>query len=355
MRRALFLVNTPYQLMVAVNLAKTVYAECENDVIVSDRIAGYEDLTKRLDKEEVFGKVYRIQLNNICPQFEKKTAIKNVLINPFVYLTKQYDFFLFANLNYDVSCVYRVLRKNNRYIKLFMFEDGFASYSFYYRDMLAMYQAKGKEVFKRPVHYVMNCAFRHLEGIYVFEPNFMSYKPSFPVIRMKNIDASEKELVNLYNRIFDYNPNVDRYDKRVIFFEESYYADGFDIDDIGEVEKIASIVGKDNIFIKIHPRNPKNRFKELGYATNQNTAIPWEVIAMNLDLTNKVLMSIASVSVFVPTTMLGKKYKGILLMKNIKNDSALKKNITNLYETICELYDNIYIVKSDLELKKILD
>ncbi len=355
MKRTLFLVNTPYQLMVVVNLATNVYGECENDVIISNRIAGYEDLARRLEKEDVFNKVYRIRLNNICPQFKKRVAIKNVLINPFVYITKQYNFFLFANLNYDVSCLYRALKKNNSHIKLFMFEDGFASYSSYYQDMLEMYQAKGKDVFKRPIHYILNCAFRHIEGMYVFEPDFMSYRPSFPVIQMKNINATENKLVNLYNSIFDYNPDVDNYDKKIIFFEESYYADGYDIDDIGEVEKIASIVGKENIFIKIHPRNPNNRFKEMGYMTNKNTAIPWEVIAMNLDLTNKILISIASVSVFVPATMLGKKYKGILLMKNIKDDSALKKNITNLYETICEMYDNIYIVKSDFELKKILN
>jgi len=168
------------------------------------------------------------------------------------------------------------------------------------------------------------------------------------------IDAGNKELVNLYNEVFKYDPSVDSYEEPIIFFEESYYADGYDVNDVEMVDKIADIVGKENLFIKTHPRNPENRFKKLGYKTNKNTSIPWEVICMNIDLSNKTLVTIASVAAIVPATMLGKKYKGILLMKVIPDDSCLKKNITNLYEKLCAEHTSLHLVNTINELKECL-
>lgn len=341
--------------MVAINLAESAYKRCMNDIIISDRLAGYEELSERIKKEDIFNEVYVIKLSKICPQFDKTIALKNLIINPFGILKEKYNAFLFANLNYDVSCIYRRLKKVNQNIKIYMFEDGLASYSAYYNNMLKKYQAKTGKLLKRPIHFILNNAFRHIDGLFVFEPSFMTYTTSFPVIKMKNINGKNKNLVNLYNRVFDYNVEVDSYDKKVIFFEESYYADGYDVNDIEEVEKIAAIVGKENIFIKIHPRNPQNRFDELGYTTNKNISIPWEVICMNMDLKDKILVTIASVAVIEPATMLSKEYNGILLMKMISDDTCLKKDITSLYEKICKKYTYLHLVESISELEECLN
>lgn len=145
--------------------------------------------------------------------------------------------------------------------------------------------------------------------MYAFSPEIMTYYPPFVVEKLPPIDYADKELVMLYNKIFNFNMNVDSYRQKVIFFEESYYADGYKVDDVEIVNQIASIVGKENTFVKIHPRNPENRFEKLGYYTNKNTSIPWEVIAMNLDLSDKILITIASVSVIMPCVMLGKNIR----------------------------------------------
>ena len=42
--------------------------------------------------------------------------------------------------------------------------------------------------------------------------------------------------------------------------------DGYNVNDVEIVEKIASIVGKEKLFVKTHPRNPENRFEKLGYS-----------------------------------------------------------------------------------------
>lgn len=58
---------------------------------------------------------------------------------------------------------------------------------------------------------------------------------------------------------------------------------GAGVNDVELIEALADKVGKQNMMVKIHPRNPVNRFEKLGYKTNHNTAIPWEVIVMNTD------------------------------------------------------------------------
>jgi len=350
LQRALFLINTPYQLMVAINLAESNYKEWKRDLIISDRLTGASELAQRVKNENIFETVYTMELSKICPQQDKKCAIRNTIRNPIKELNRVYTAFLFANLNYDVTCIYRKLKHGNRKIELHMFEDGFASYSKYYEEYLEKFRARSGNGCKRLFHYITNQAFRNIKGIFVFEPEIMTYQPEFPVIKMQNIDVSNKALLSVYNRVFNYSAAVDHYDKKVIFFEESYYADGFEVNDIAVVEKLADIVGKENIFVKIHPRNPQNRFAELGYATNKNTAIPWEVIAMNLDLSDKILVTIASVAAIVPATMLGKKYTGILLMDLIEDDSFLKKNITNLYKKVCDGQENLHVVNSVEEL-----
>lgn len=60
--------------------------------------------------------------------------------------------------------------------------------------------------------------------------------------------------------------------------------------------------------VKIHPRNPVNRFEKLGYKTNHNTAIPWEVIVMNTDdISDKVLITVASSCILNPIIVFGKE------------------------------------------------
>ena len=49
---------------------------------------------------------------------------------------------------------------------------------------------------------------------------------------------------------------LDRYDRPVLFFEESYPCDGVEIGDVALMDRVAELVGKENIFVKIHPPQP---------------------------------------------------------------------------------------------------
>lgn len=360
MKKALFLVNTPYQLMLAISLRNTEFKKCEADVAVTDRIADHHELAERLRKQKCFDGVMDIPVVNEFPN-DKMLALKRRFFGINYSFEKKYDFYLFVNLNHDASGIYRELKKKNPHLHVYMFEDGYATYSAWYSDFLSMFGSKVKKGdtlrhswFKLAYHRYVDNVFSHVEKMYVLSPEVMTYIPAFDVQRMDPIDFSDQKLLSIYNCVFGFDAKADSYEQKVIFFEESYYADGYSVNDVDIVEQIASIVGKENIFIKIHPRNPKNRFAELGYATNRNTSIPWEVIAMNIDLSDKILITIASVAVIVPCTMLGKKYKGILLMGMLNDDSFLKKNITSLYEEICNDHAELNLPRNKDELLGLL-
>lgn len=356
--KCLFLVNTPYQLMIAINLRKAEYANYDADVVITDNISDHKDLLDSVRCVGIFENVIAYNIKELYPD-KNGVALARRLFGDKNIFDKAYDYYLFANLDHGASGIYRMLCKRNRHIKAIMFEDGYASYSGWYSDFLTMYGSIPYDgnVYKRLIlktwfHRLVDNVFCHVEKMLVFNPSIMTYKPSFRVESMKPIDVKNSELVETYNRIFKYDPSVDSYKEPIIFFEESYYADGYNVNDVEIVEKIASIVGKEKLFVKTHPRNPDNRFEKLGYKTNKNTSIPWEVICMNSDLSEKTLITIASVAAIVPATMLGKKYNGILLMKMIPDDSCLKKNITNLYEKVCEEHSRLHLVKTMQELEE---
>ena len=341
--------------MVAINMCRCEFSGYTSDVVVSDRINGYRELAVRLRNEKVFANVFDLQLSTIYPQNSRSKAVINTLFLKKNILMKDYDVLLFANLNYDISCIYRLIKRKNSKVKAYMFEDGYASYSQYYADFFKIFQNRTVSLKKRLFHKCVDSVFKHIEKMYVFSPEFVTYQPSFQIEKLQNIDYRNPFVIKIYNRVFNYGQDNDLYRQKYIFFEESYFADGYSLNDIEIVEWIAEIVGKENIFIKIHPRNPINRFAELGYETNSNTSIPWEVIALNLQLKDKVLISIASVAVIVPTTMFGMDYTGILLMKLLKDDYFLKKDITCLYEDICERYDNLHVVKEEISLAELFN
>lgn len=355
----LFLVNTPYQLMLVINMVLEVFNKEENDIIITNRIADNSKLGKRLENSGIFEKVFLINIDEEIRENDVFHIFKERLIpSKFKYLREKYNRFMFANLNHSVSAIFRVLKKDNLDIQIQMFEDGYATYSEYYGDYFKIYTEKSKDwkkVLRKWYHCFVDEIFLKIDTLYVLNPEVMTYNTYFNIKKMPAIDCNNKALINIYNLIFEYNESVDSYSQKIIFFEESYYADGYNCNDIEIVEKIANIVGKENLFIKIHPRNPKNRFKELGYKTNTNTSIPWEVIAMNMDLSKKILLSIASVSVLTPSTMLEKKYEGVLLMNVISDKSFLKQNITCLYENVCGNYENLHVIENYNELDNIIN
>ena len=122
------------------------------------------------------------------------------------------------------------------------------------------------------------------------------------------------------------------------------------------MQRVADIIGKDNIIVKVHPRNPENRFAKLGFKTNKNTSVPWEIIASNIDIENKVLITMFSQSVITPDILMNKKSLSLILANLEKSRD---KSLNTLFDYMQRHYfsvnrDNYKVPENTEELERII-
>lgn len=355
-KSVLIIINTPFQMITAIQLASTEYKEYLVDVVITDNIAQYIELSERASRSGLFTNVYSMVTKDQSWQNWKYTlfgAVFNRAILkrlPFLKV-KKYDVALFANSGGVSACIATLLRCSYG-TTLGMYEDGFASYSDFYHDEI-------KDAYKprhgsgKIIYCLRKRAPAYLKYYYVFEPELIN-EWDFPFI-IKRIPKIENEAVSLLNMVFDYNKHIENYDYKYIFFEESYFADGIDIGDMKIVEEISHIVGKDNLLIKIHPRNPVNRFKDRGFHTNADTSLPWEVIALNINLENKTLITIASGSSITSYFVSGRAAKHSLLLyeMDILDRNKLTPSLV-VFDKICKNSEYFVHPQNLEQLKQIL-
>ena len=130
------------------------------------------------------------------------------------------------------------------------------------------------------------------------------------------------------------------------------------MDDFKLILYIAEIVGKENLLVKLHPRNKINRFEKYGIATNKTIGIPWELIQMNDDFSDKVLLTISSGSVLASKLYFNDNIKTYLLfnctdkMSNMVTEKYFEylKKLENKFGL-----DNFIIPKNEEEFLKRLE
>jgi len=350
MKKVLAVCASPYQVLALNRLIDEYYLGDEIILALADTIADLGGLYAKALEEPRFSKVYLWEIKGRY-NFSQTVKIINafmgerkseILTSHIGGIREKYDVFLFANISPAVMHIGTVLKKYNSKIEIGMFEDGFSTYSNYTGDFLLQGGFKG----------YARRFFRNMSFIYSFAPELFEWKPRCEIKVVKR--ELKKETLDRLNRIFDYASLEDKYDAKVIFFEESFVADGREFDDLELVDLIADIVGKENIYVKIHPRNPVNRFKEKGYKTNENTAVPWELIACNTDMSEKILVTVSSSAVMNTFFMLGEGVTAYMLYECTDYPDAIPTGILPLQEKCCKAHRDIFIIPESKEsLKKL--
>ena len=316
MKHILFIGNTPYQILVATWIKYHYYKDDKADLLVHDRLRGYERVKENVEKLDVFENVI-VQPNHYKKnKFGKFVRIfKEYRFATSFFKNKKYDEMYFANFGFSSQRIYDTLSRGKKRCKLNYFEDGILSYSskveYFYQRLKDNGLLKGNH----ETFLIKNHIYGAIDKFCVFTPELLEWNPKAKeIFRIDTIDKSDDEFKGIINTIFDYDRLEDIYDKKYIFFEESYFQDTGYMEDVKLIDELAETVGKENLMIKIHPRNQTNRFKKRGYKTNENTVIPWEVLALNLDLDDKVLLTIASSSIINPVAMFGCQAKSYSLI-----------------------------------------
>lgn len=306
--------GTVFQLLIALQLRLEEYSKDEFSIVLVRTNEQMCEIATRLKTSYLVKQCF---LWTRVPRFGWKSRIEKIEENIFVGkrdssefpLQIECDLLLLGNSFAENEEIYvRVINKKN--VRIRLLEDGTINYTKHFGQQWM----KPEKILTRVRRELLHPIYKKVEGLYLFHPELADENLQMKTFPVPSFLSIKEEYLQEINRIFGYDKSVDQYNEHFIFFEESYFADGKNIDDVSIIEKVARIVGKDNIIIKIHPRNAINRFERLGYKTSKNNQVPWELVTLNQSIRGKCLISISSGAVINSWLLTDAEYTGIMLL-----------------------------------------
>ncbi len=344
MARDLFICNTVYQTMISLWMKYKSLCSEESDIIISDHMNNSERIYNNIKNIGLFNNCFYVKSfqysrgrveSGIFQRFYSDVFPEKRL-NEFLCIEKKYDNLFIANMDDFSLLCFRSIIKKNKNISVHIFEDGISTYSCIFEEYVRFrHKPSIKSIrdfirFARTLsNFIPNTNYLsdYINDYFVFEPELMIWDPGVPVYALEKINIRDNAFKSLCNTIFDYT-NDDSYIQKYIFLEESFYSEGIEVNDLDIILELSKRIGKNNIIVKIHPRNKTNRFKKEGFKTNNNTGIPWELIVMNMgNIEDKVLITVFSSCVITPKIIFDLDTKVFSIYKLVCSDIARSNGI----------------------------
>ena len=352
----IYICSTLYQIIVVIQMHTSLFPNYKLDIVLTDSINNITALANRLKQWECcdkvitpdeYGQLFSDIKRCFVPYYLNK-RISKVMGSTHPFLQRNtYENVFFANLNCPSIAIATWLKMRNTNAKISMFEDGVASYSYIYRNVVnGTGQNTLYNCLKKKFIYGI---YDSLDGYYFFLPELLLWEPHTIVKKIPALEDSKREILPIVNSVFEYKALKDKYSENIIFFEESYYADGIETNDTEIVDLLVSRFGEDNILIKTHPRDRTNRFKQKGLRTNNDKSIPWEVIGLNKTFEGKALVSMTSTAVVNSFLLLNlpsiyvMEYGSLIGM----HDNERVKSTVQVIEKIKKVYPGKFLTISE--------
>lgn len=329
--KVLFFCNTYYQLIIAIQMSLTIKEDSNVSLILTNASKNSAQVYSNLIMSGIFEHTYYLEINKKKSFFE---YLKEGILG-LVPRGMENDLFYdeLIGFNYDLStcAVYAALEKENPNIFCNVIEEGLLSYNMYDStcrvskiiDFLRKYLNKGNARKKRKFFYCFNRQAYRGELI-PFE---------IPVIRQNNI-----RFRRILNSIFLNGKEPELYQEKYIYLSSVYDFEGGE--PVGELEliiKIAEVVGYENLIVKVHPRDNEERFKKVGLKVAENSAVPWEVLQISCDFSEKVLISSFSGSLINLNSIVDRTGKNIYIYHLCHSE---KNVIAQRFEALIDEYVN---------------
>ena len=357
MKKRLIICNTYYQLIVAMQLNETLWDKDEVDVVISDQSNGSYNVYTTLVELNIFNKVHWKENSAICRvgtnfyKTLKKMCYIAFGLNDSFITNNCYDELVYYNADVYTYGIYDKLKKNNANLVCSRYEEGILSYEdseFLTKSRLNFSKKIRKSIQKSILD-------EDTKTFYCFYPEF--YKGNLLQIAVPKI-TDYRIIGERLKKIFNVDDEKLKIREKYIFFTSVYDFEGGE--PIGEtelVQKIAEIVGKDNLIVKTHPRDVRDAFKQSGIRVYEHSEIPWEAIQLNNDFSSKVLLTVNSGSVIGANMMIEKKAPALFLYKccNYKVNPAAIATSQMIDRFVSELKDvNVRSIESLEEFRTII-
>ena len=355
MKKVLAVVDTYYQLIIAMQLRLTIYRDDTFVLLMSDKSKNAEQVVKSINEQGLFSECHFITNRDLI---KKRTFIDRIedLVqlsfkknNRYLYYLddvkeKFFDELIIYNYNIDIIGLYVYLCETNPNLIISFMEEGIYSYSF---EILTN---RGRSLIKMLRHLLnKKDATDVLEKFYCLNPEL--YCGTLKPVKIPPIESSS-EISMVLKKIFHLDNVMNDYNKKYIFFSSVWDFEGGE--SIGEYDiacKVADIVGKENILVKIHPRDRRTIYADSGFAIDKNSEIPWEAIQLSADFSKKIFITTTSGSVMAGNFFTNDKPRILYLypLCSVDNNDGAKKNIENINKILNnpkmhELLDNVVVV-----------
>lgn len=270
--------STMYNLINAVNILKNKLKSEETDLLI--RCAtNFTSVIPLIEEMHLFRKIYQVpdQLEHVRTFRDKLSDKERQQIGK---LQKKFFDYPELETNYQhlylnvedvyAKMLYYYLLEGSSHIDIHFYEDGLVSYienytarTFYDRLPHSYY---GKKAFDKNI---VEC--------FLYEPDLYSGSPlTYPILQLNKLteeNISTNTVRTLFESVYAGRPPLQ---EPFVFFAEAFIRKFMTVEDISVLDFIASVVGKENILVKLHPAEPIDRFTRRGYKVEKATPFPWE-------------------------------------------------------------------------------
>lgn len=323
-KRNLFIVGSLFNLLLVLQLKRSLFPDEEGDIIIFDGSNGLREISQKSELRKYFKNIYfsetkrNIRINKILSILSPDRAFCNLVgldrlpLYTDIYFWNPEETFYYLIMGYEKrKHPYRLHVYSDALSGWFLRtpdEDMPAGYVMYGRlnDIIEKYMTR-RYGFKQ----VKDCDFDY----YMFSPEKSLADHKHKTVAIPLIDTEDEDFVESVNRIFSFS-NEYRISQKYIFMDgaSNRWADKRTHDAV--INAFAQVVGYDNFIVKPHPRTDKEYYKDC-YAQIEEKVYPWDLYCLNHDISDKTLIICDGASAFVPELLYGHNPKLISVRKCI--------------------------------------
>ncbi len=318
--------KTFMQVINAVQIKLQFFKNATVDIIVSDDSKNAQKMVAGLEMTGLFRRTKYVETEYITYRQSDIEDIKDLFHfvlgkNPKYtsLLWKDnfsYDIMLFYNFDLLIYSAYNELKKRGETPVCMRFEEGISSY----QPMLKPPEGSRMLLIEMIWKWSSGKSLKNIREAFCYFPEIFP-NMNWEIHRIPPLNRKDKELIESLNIIFSYVPEQDQFPQKYIYFASSSDVDGFHVGETEMVIQIADKVGKNNLLIKMHPRDKRTIYEEMGLTVSRSSAVPWELIQLTHDFSDHVFISLVSSSIVTASAILHDDIESYFLFPAIKGKS----------------------------------
>ena len=349
-RKNVIFVNSLFNMILAVQLRKSLYGHEQFDVLVSNVASGLKEIYDSHELENIFDHVYYVDYKKL----NKFVLFKGVIKPEYIWNSVIEDYFIeyenifFWNPTRMLHYYLMELNRRRKPYKLHVYADAAGGY------ITDCPVEKG--IFRFPVFndilskkYGYKPICRQEYDYYLFSPQYMGYESLRPIREIPLIDYHDEKIRMTYNKIFHINESYSITEKFI--FMDVNQTDQFQGRETGldYIKTVIKSVEKQNLVLKPHPRQNLEIYKDLKIKII-TLIFPWEVYCINHSIDEKVIIAFGTSSAFLPYVLFNTNHTVVYIDEETELDKLYGVEWEEFIKKLIEKGKKIYIVQNKEEL-----